>query len=90
MIIVRVELHSAITKQVTELARIKIANDESGNYSSRNYKAVSYRGRNAKALDKETVQKYTELKDWKSNQYHVWNLVRAILTGLGYIEGQNG
>jgi hypothetical protein len=88
MIIVRVELHSAITGKIIELARIKIWNDVSGTNTRRNYQAISFRGRSTKQLNKETVIKHTELKEWPSKQLHVWNLVRAVLTNLGYTEGQ--
>lgn len=88
MIIVRVELHSAITRKITELARIKIWNDETGNFNRRNYQAVSYRGRCKDALDKEIVMKNCDVKAWPSERFHIWNLVRQVLTNLGYKENQ--
>jgi len=87
MIIVRVELHSAITGKITELARMHIWNDETGTYNSRNYKAVSFRGRSKETLDRQTIIKETELKNWPSERFHIWNLVRQILTNLGYKDG---
>lgn len=86
MIIVRVELHSARTRTITELARIKIWNDETGNTKLRNYQAVSYRGRSKAQLDKNTVMKFGELKNWPSERFHIWNLVRQILINLGYTD----
>lgn len=88
MIIVRVELLSAITGKTTELARMHIINDESGNDNSRNYKGISFRGRDKSMLNLGTVQKEASLKNWKSKQFHIWNLVRAMLTNLGYTQGQ--
>lgn len=45
MIIIRVELWSAITHKTTELARMAIANDGTGNHNLGNYKGMSFRGR---------------------------------------------
>lgn len=89
MIIIKVELHSAITGKVTELARMRIINDETGNMTRRNYIGQTYRGRNTKDLDKYTIMKGAALKNWPSAQFHVWNLVRAMLTQLGYTNGQS-
>lgn len=88
MLIVRVELHSAITGKATELARMYICNDNTGDFNSRNYNGIALRGRDKETLDKETVQKQARLLNFKSEQFHVWNLVRAMLTNLGYTKGQ--
>lgn len=89
MIIVRVELHSAITGKITELARMRIVNDESGTLTKRNYSGTSFRGRSKDDLDKKTIMKQGQLHNWPSAQFHVWNLVRAMLTQLGYTNGQS-
>ncbi len=51
MIIVKVELHSAITGQKTELARMMIDNI-GGDLKRGNYRARTFRGRSAEGLDK--------------------------------------
>lgn len=85
MIIVRVELHSAITGQVQELARMHIANDGSHpNPRMGNYSVRTLRGRSAKQLDCGETQRRTELSNWPRLQLHVWNLVFTALGKLGY------
>lgn len=84
MIIVRVELHSAVTGRITELARMRIHNDGTGTATFRNYVGVVFRGRDKQILDKETVQKISTLKNHPSERVHIWNLVAKILTNLGY------
>lgn len=88
MIVVRVELHSAITRTVTELARMVIINDATGDNNRRNYIGRAFRGRSRDQLDKGTVQKEARITDWHSNQFHVWNLVSMMLIKLGYIQGR--
>lgn len=85
MIIVKVELHSAITGHVTELARMRIANDGTeANPRKGNYDAVTFRGRDTQALDRGAVQRFAHVADWPRQQLHVWNLVQACLTLMGY------
>lgn len=90
MIIIKVELLSAITGKTTELARMHIINDGTGDTHKRNYKGISFRGRNTESLNRGTAQKIAQVKNWPSQQFHVWNLVRAMLTNLGYMQGQDG
>lgn len=85
MIIVKVELHSAITGRITELARMRIANDGTeANPRKGNYDAVTFRGRDSRALDAGSVQRHAHVHDWPRQQLHVWNLVQACLTLMGY------
>ncbi len=83
MIVVRVELWSAITGARTELARMRIAN-VSGTGRLRSYEAVAFRGRSADALDKGQAQRTGRLKDFPAVDLHVWNLVAAMLAAMGY------
>lgn len=85
MIVVRVELHSAITGQITELARCVITND-GGSRSARigHYRAASFRGRSAAVLDRLHVQRRGEVRDWPRQRLHVWNLVSEALRAMGY------
>lgn len=83
MIIVRVELHSAITGQVTELARAHISNI-GGTNESRDYECVTLRGRSKATLDRHVPQRTGKVLAYPSLREHVWNLVAKALTGMGY------
>jgi hypothetical protein len=84
MIVVSVELWSARTGERTELARMEICNDETGTAARRNYIARVLLGRSTTQLDRRVVQRHGALKDWPSEQLHIWNLVAALLTSMGY------
>lgn len=88
MIIIKVELHSAINHKITELARMKICNDGTGGRIYRNYFGQTFKGRCKEQLDRETIQKQTSLNNWPSERFHIWNLVAKMLKNLGYTEGQ--
>jgi hypothetical protein len=83
MIVVRVELWSAITGQKTELARMHICN-VSGAGRRRDYQAQVFRGRSKAALDKRSVLRTGALTNWPSLDLHVWNMVAALLASMGY------
>src|ERR1700676_5038734 len=83
MIIVRVELHSVVTGSVTELARAIISN-VGGDERRGDYNCMTLRGRNREALDKRTVQRFGEVKDYPRQAIHVWNLVAEALTAMRY------
>lgn len=84
MIIVRVELHSAITNQITELARMCIANNGTGDAKTSNYDGVTFRGRNKETLDKQSIVHKGEVKGYNRQQLHVWNLVAQMLRAMNY------
>lgn len=97
MIIIRVELHSAITHKATELARMIIANDGTEqNPRKGNYNVAVLRGRNKEALDKSMLKylgggepfKKIHVKNWPRTALHVWNLVQVALTTLDYGHGK--
>ena len=83
MIIVRVELHSAITGKVTELARAHICN-VGGTNERRDYDVRTLRGRDKAALDRNVPQRRAQVIGHPSLREHVWNLVAKALTGMGY------
>lgn len=88
MIIIKVELHSAVTNQITELARMKICNDgKSDNPNFGYYYAQSFRGRSTEQLNKETVAKTTRIEHWPRHRLHIWNLVCKALRQMGYVDG---
>lgn len=89
MIIVKVELHSAITGEKTELARMMIDNI-GGDFQRRNYRTRTLRGRSADALEKSmregAITCEGRVLGHRSAAVHVWNLVAKALDGMGYGE----
>jgi hypothetical protein len=85
MIIVRVELWSAITGTQTELARMHISNcGTNANPRRGDYEGVTFIGRKSAVLDRLAVSKRGELKDFPRQQLHVWNMVARMLAAMGY------
>ena len=84
MIIVRVELHSAVTGQVTEIARMLIANDGQGTQTHGDYYCTTFRGRTKDALNNCSVQRKGQTKNYPRLALHVWNLVARCLTAMEY------
>lgn len=90
MIVVRVELWSAVNGRRTELARMRIAND--GETTVANPKLGTYvgetlRGRSSATLDRGIVQRRGKVRDWPREALHVWNLVARMLGAMGYDKG---
>lgn len=85
MIVVRVELHSAVTGQVTEIARMDICN-EGGTSELCDYGAYVMRGRDRDTLAKRTVQRRARVLRHPRLREHVWNLVTKALVAAGYKE----
>ncbi len=87
MIVVRVELHSANTREVTELARMYISN-ESEPDTPRNglhrYLARALRGRSTNTLNNNVTQRSGHVLNYPAERIHVWHLVYACLAKLGY------
>lgn len=83
MIVVRVELHSAQTREITELARLKICN-AGGTNERRDYDVTVFRGRAKTVLDRGEVQRRGRVARFPSLRLHVWNLVFAALAAAGY------
>lgn len=84
MIVIKVELWSAVTGVKTELARMEIANDKTGTLKRRNYITRTLKGRSAEQLRKRTTQREGTVKNWPSQSVHIWNLVATALAALGY------
>lgn len=83
MIVVRVELHSAVTHKVTEIARMRICN-EGGTHELGDYGVYVMRGRDEQTLDKGTVQREGKFGKYPRLRLHVWNLVLNALVAAGY------
>lgn len=84
MIVVRVELWSAVSGQKTELARMHICNDGTSGGRLRSYDGVTFRGRSSEQLDHQTPSKRGRLENFPAVQLHVWNLVARMLGKMGY------
>jgi len=83
VIVVRVELWSAVTHEKTELARMHISN-VGGTDRRRNYEGATFRGRSEKELARLTMQKTGRLVGFPSLDLHIWNLVTRMLLSMGY------
>lgn len=83
MIVVRVELHSAITGKVTEIARAAICN-VGGTRQRGDYRCISFRGRDKESLDKMMPNRTGEVTNYPRLSIHVWHLVARALIAMGY------
>ena len=84
MIVIRVELHSAITGKVKEIGRVVIDNiggtRTRGNYRCRAYRAGS---RLTAGLEKNVIRRGA-VADHARLAEPVWNLVAKALEAMGY------
>ena len=84
MIVVSVQLDSAISPtRDKELARVLIAN-EGGTDTLGDYKCVSLRGRSKEQLDQRIVQRRGTVMTHPRQAEHVLTLVAKALRALGY------
>lgn len=91
MIVVRVELWSAVDGRKTELARMHIANDGRRTMTDPrrgDYVGETFVGRDSAALDKRRVSKRGAVPGWRRHDFHIWNLVAAMLDDMGYRQGR--
>ena len=84
MIVVSIQLLSAQTGKKTELTRMHISNTGDGTNTKANYLGKIFRGRSKESLDKLTVIKTAEIKNWPKQRNHVWKLVTEMLSVMGY------
>lgn len=92
MIVIKVELWSAMNGSRSELARMVI--DNTGGTTQRgDYRTRTLRGRSEEALHNAMlqalhqtggVQREGKVLGHRRLQLHVWNLVAKALTGMGY------
>lgn len=87
MIVVKVELWSAIDGQKSELARMTIDNT-GGTTQLGDYRVRTLRGRSEEQLHRalicNTVQREGKVLKHPRLREHVWNLVAKALTNTGY------
>ncbi|KIZ39056.1 MULTISPECIES: hypothetical protein [Rhodopseudomonas] len=85
MIVVRVELHSAISGKVTEIARMLICNIGGTNRRG-NYQVETLRGRDKEALDRRSVNRKAVVTNYPRLDLHVWHLVARALLNMSYAD----
>lgn len=79
MIIVKIELHSAITGRVTEIGRMRLCNDGTSDNATRGAYNVEVMRRGT-----DKVQKRGRVENYPRLAYSVWELVRrALVATLG-------
>lgn len=86
MIVVKVELWSAVTGEKSELARMTIDNI-GGTPQLGDYRCRTMRGRSAEALHRamcKPAQREGRVLGHARLREHVWNLVAKALSGMGY------
>lgn len=83
MIVVRVELWSAVTGDKTELARMHISNI-GATAKVGDYDGETFIGRSTVALDRRVISKRGKVTNYRRLDFHVWNLVRRMLSNMGY------
>lgn len=84
MLIIKVELPSAVDGHIEEIARMRLCSDGSGVHGYGNYIGEVYRGRSFEALDKSTVHKLGKVRNYPRLTRHVWNLIALMLSDMGY------
>ena len=84
MIIVSVQLLSAIDGRHDELARMEICNMGTGTATMGNYSAETLRGRSTKDFLRRTRQRIAYVSGHARQREHVWNLVAKALRNLRY------
>ena len=84
MIVVRVELHSAVTRKVTEIARMQIRN-AGGDRKVARYSVETLRGRSREQLDRRECQRSGTVENYPRLSIHVWHLVARALCAMKYI-----
>lgn len=81
MLVVRVELWSAISGEATEIARMHISNI-GGTKERGEYLAEAFLGSNATDFDKRVVKVSGQVADYPRLSLDVWNLVARALKSL--------
>lgn len=79
MIVVKIELHSAITGNVTEIGRMHIANDGTGDSRRGNYNVELFR----RGSGTERVLHEARVENYPRLSLSVWHLVFRALKGIG-------
>jgi len=95
MIVIKIELHSAITRKVTEIGRMVIFNDGMGTRTKGDYEANVIRKPTAKGLDwddqmhdtlrnRAQATRTSRVENYSRLSRPVWDLVTLALKNMGY------
>jgi hypothetical protein len=91
VLVVRVDLHSAITGKTTEIARMIIANDGTGSPGRGSYWGRAAKGKvegdqmiPAAIMYEPRKLRHAEVKEYPRKSLHVWNLVARMLKSMDY------
>jgi hypothetical protein len=82
MLVIKIELHSAITGRVTEIGRMNIANDGNGTHSIGHYKAQVLRRGNTTPgweTNEKRITRRGAVDNYPRQAYNVWRLVLRAL-----------
>lgn len=82
VIVIRIELHSAITRKVTTLGVMHIANDGTGTDETRNYNGTVFR-----KPDFVFENKRGRVEGHRAKDEVIWVLLAKMLHSLGYMKG---
>jgi hypothetical protein len=80
---IRVELHGAITGQITKIERERIATNIGRSETLGNYATETLRGPCAEDLNKDIGQRSSLIKKHPHKAQHVWHLVAKALKPMG-------
>lgn len=80
MIVIKVELHSAITGKVTELGKMHIVNDG----SSRDPNIGHYLGGVFRKGSDNQITRRSSVQSHRRNDKPIWNLIAKMLINMGY------
>jgi hypothetical protein len=90
VLVVRVELHSAITGKVSEIARMRLWNDGTGTSERGSYSGTTHKGRIERPGylagygTQGPVMRTARVEGYPRQSKHVWNLVAKMLHNMGY------
>jgi hypothetical protein len=85
MLVVKVELHSAIDGSIEELGRMIVANDGTGTQEFGNYNVkVARKGQSLSAAVWKHPQREGRVEHYARNAYVVWELIGRALKSVGF------
>jgi hypothetical protein len=91
MLVIRIELHSHRTGKTSEIARMIIANDGSGENGRGNYWGHAAKGIvhgdhmiPAAIMHASRQLRQGKVRDYPRKSKHVWNLLARMLAAMGY------
>jgi hypothetical protein len=89
MLVIRVELHSAVTGKITEIARMLLYNDGTGSSEVGSYKGKTVKGSTQEPMAPAVIYERKAMREGTVGNYrrlnlHVWHLVARMLASMGY------